>query len=102
MPPGRGCSEEKVKDRRVIDMKVVEYIGEVLPDGHLSLPDEIQKKLGLSPHSSVRVTIAVEEPRKIDEKKGWEVFRQMGKNAASSGSSDVSTNHDHYLYGKKK
>ncbi len=83
-------------------MKVIEYIGEVLPDGHLSLPDEIQKELGLSPHSSVRVTIAVEEARKIDEKKGWEVFRRMGENAASSGSSDVSANHDHYLYGKKK
>ncbi len=83
-------------------MKVIEYIGEVLPDGRLSLPDEIQKELGLSPHSSVRVTIAVEEARKIDEKKGWEVFRRMGENAVAGKLSDVSTNHDHYLYGKKK
>ena len=82
-------------------MKVIEYIGEVLPDGHLSLPDEIQKKLGLSPHSSVKVTIVVEEPRKIDEKKGWEAFRQMGKNAVPGKLSNASTNHDRYLYGEK-
>ncbi len=83
-------------------MKVIEYIGEVLPDGHLSLPDEIQKELELSPHSSVRVTIAVEEPRKIDEKKGWEAFRRMGENAVAGKLSNASVNHDRYLYGKKK
>lgn len=83
-------------------MKVIEYIGEVLPDGHLSLPDEVQKKLGLSPHSSVKVTIAVEELRKIDEQKGWEVFRQMGKDAVAGKLSNASTKHDRYLYGKKK
>ena len=86
-------------------MKVVEYIGEVLPDGHLSLPDEVQKELGLSPHCSVKITItaiAEEEPSPSDEQRGWEVFRNMGKNATSSGFSDVSTRHDYYLYGKKK
>jgi len=51
-------------------MKVIEYIGEVLPDGHLSLPDEIQKELGLSPHCSVKVTIAVEDSCGLDEQKG--------------------------------
>jgi hypothetical protein len=83
-------------------MKVIEYIGEVLPDGHLSLPNEIQKELGLSPHCSVKVTITVEGPRVLDEQKGWEAFRRLGQDATGSGLSDVSAKHDHYLYGKKR
>ncbi len=86
-------------------MKTVEYIGEVLPDGHLSLPDEVQKELGLSPHCSVKITITVDTVKSSnpsDEQRAWEVLRNMGKNATSSGFSDVSTRHDYYLYGKKK
>ena len=83
-------------------MKVIEYVGEVLPDGHLSLPDEVQKKLGLSPHSSVKITITVEDSRKPDEQAGWKVFRQMGQDAVAGKLSDASTEHDRYLYGKKK
>ena len=82
-------------------MKVVEYIGEVLPDGHLSLPDEIQKELGLSPHSSVRITITIEDSHALDERKGWEVFRNLGRNAMDGKLTDASTKHDQYLYGKK-
>ena len=66
-------------------MKVIEYIGEVLPDGHLSLPDEVQKELGLCPHSSVKVTLTVEDSRVLDEKKGWEAFRRLVRDAAGSG-----------------
>jgi bifunctional DNA-binding transcriptional regulator/antitoxin component of YhaV-PrlF toxin-antitoxin module len=83
-------------------MKVIEYIGEVLPDGHLSLPDEVQKELGLGPHSSVKVTITVEDSRVLDEKKGWEAFRRLGKGATGSGLSNISVNHDQYLYRKSK
>jgi len=83
-------------------MKVIEYIGEVLPDGHLSLPEEIQKELGLTPHSSVKVTITVEDSRVLDEKKGWEAFRRMGQDAADGKLPDASTKHDQYLYGKKE
>lgn len=83
-------------------MKEVKYIGEVLPDGHLSLPDEIQKKLGLSPHCSVEVTIAVEDAYALNEEKGWEVFRRMGQNAVAGKLSDASRKHDEYLYGKSK
>jgi hypothetical protein len=87
--------------RRLNAMKVIEYIGEVLPDGHLSLPDEVQKQLGLSLHRSVKVTIAVEDSRVLDEKKGWEAFRRMGQDAADSKLPNASTKHDQYLYGKK-
>ena len=86
-------------------MKMVEYIGEVLPDGHLSLPVEVQKELGLSPHCNVKITITViteEKPNPLDEQRAWEVLRNMGKNATSSGFSDGSTRHDYYLYGKKR
>lgn len=86
-------------------MKTVEYIGEVLPDGHLSLPDEVKKKLGLNPHCSVKITITVdteEKPNPLDVEKAWEVFRNMGKNATGGKLPNASTNHDHYLYGKKR
>ncbi len=83
-------------------MKIREYIGKILPDGHLSLPDEVQKELGLGPHSSVKVTITVEDPRVLDEKKGWEAFRRLGEGATGSGLSDVSVKHDQYLYRKSK
>ena len=86
-------------------MKTVEYIGEVLPNGRLSLPDEVKNKLNLRPNCKVKITIAVvteEKPSPLDEQRAWEVFRNMGKNAKGSGFSDVSTRHDYYLYGKKK
>ena len=38
-------------------MKTEEYIGEVLPDGHLSLPEKVVKELGLEPYARVKVTI---------------------------------------------
>ena len=83
-------------------MKVIEYIGEVLPDGRLSLPREIQEELGLSPHCSVKVTLTVEDSRALDEQKGWEVFRRLGQDAISGKLSDASTKHDRHLYGKKR
>ena len=41
-------------------MKVIKYIATVLPDGHLSLPEEIKKKKGLTANSKVKV---VQQPR---------------------------------------
>lgn len=44
-------------------MKTEEYIGEVMPDGHLSLPEKVAKLLGLMPRKRVRVIIErVDEP----------------------------------------
>ena len=48
-------------------MKVIEYIGEVLPDGHISLSDKIREELNLSPHCNMRITITVETSRTLDE-----------------------------------
>ncbi len=38
-------------------MKTEEYIAEVMPDGHLSLPEAVAKDLDLKPHAKVRVMI---------------------------------------------
>lgn len=41
-------------------MKTVEYTGRILPDGHLSLPDEIRKSFGLRIDTPVKVTLTLE------------------------------------------
>ena len=33
-------------------MNAIKYIAKVLPDGHLSLPEEIREKMGLAANSS--------------------------------------------------
>ena len=46
-------------------MKAYEYYAEVLPDGHLSIPDELREKL--KSDSKVRVMVFLE-----DDDKEWE------------------------------
>ena len=41
-------------------MRTVEYTGKILPDGHLSLPDEIRKSSGLKIDTPVKVTLTLE------------------------------------------
>jgi hypothetical protein len=79
--------------------RTIEYIGEILPDGHLSIPDEVRKQLELYKPNNLKVTITVNSP---DEQRGWDALMQLIDNAGSSGLSDVSENHDKYLYGKSK
>lgn len=43
--------------------KSVEYLAELLPDGHLSLPDDIRKKLKRMSAKKVRVSIELEDGR---------------------------------------
>jgi hypothetical protein len=38
-------------------MEIYEYIAEILPDGHLSIPDAILKKLNLKSYSKLRISI---------------------------------------------
>ncbi len=45
-------------------MEKIEYIAEVLPDGHLSLPKNIIKQLKLQAHSKLRVQIQSEKKTK--------------------------------------
>jgi len=44
-------------------MKVIKYIAKVLPDGHLSLPEEIKEKMKLSANSKVKVILEIESQR---------------------------------------
>ena len=38
-------------------MKAINYIAKVLPDGHLSLPEDIKKEMGLIVNSTVKITL---------------------------------------------
>jgi len=48
-------------------MKTVEYLAKILPDGHLSLPEELQDRL--KPDGNVRVMLFLEE-----EEASWRSF----------------------------
>ncbi len=83
--------------------RTIEYIGEILPDGHISLPDEVMEKLDLISYHKVKVTIVlVDIPQASDEKKGWDIFRLLGRDAAGGKLTNASVNHDKYIYGKEK
>ena len=81
-------------------MKVIEYIAEVLPNGSLALPDDIRKELGSQ--TQVKVTLAVEMPSTPNTQKGWNIFKDLGKDAIAGNLSNTSTKHDEYLYGTRK
>jgi len=81
-------------------MKQIEYVGEVLKDGHLSLPEAVRQRLRLVPATLVRVTIAVPEVGTSQLKDAWELFRIMGRDAVPGRLLNASIEHDRYLYGK--
>ena len=51
-------------------MNKIEYIAEVLPDSHLSLPSRLAKQLNLKVNSKVRILLIPDE----HEKKGINCF----------------------------
>lgn len=48
-------------------MKAYEYLAEILPDGHLSIPEDLKSKL--SGESKIRVMLLLE-----DEEAAWRSF----------------------------
>jgi hypothetical protein len=46
-------------------MTTINYSAKVLPDGHLSLPEEIIEKLGLAINSTVEVTLKIDRKREL-------------------------------------
>ena len=80
--------------------RIIKYVGEVLPDGHLSVPEEIRQTLAATPHAQVRVTIRLLQPDEGQVQEAWKVFRHLGQEAAPGRLPDASTQHDRYLYGK--
>ena len=81
-------------------LKVVEYVGKLLPDGHLSIPEEIRKELDVN--LSLKIAITLVYPHVSDEQKGWEAFRNLGRAAIGGKLSNASEKHDQYLYGKER
>ena len=58
-------------------MKTEEYIAEVMPDGHLSIPEKVAKGLGLDPHARVKVII-----EKVEQERGNHVLSYEAKRKA--------------------
>ncbi len=83
-------------------MRHAEYTGEVLEDGHLSLPEAVRKQLNLQPAELVQVVISVPENRKTAAEDAWNLFRAMGQNAVSGRLKNASTEHDRYLYSSER
>lgn len=85
---------------------MIEYEGEVLPDGALSIPQEIRQRLAATPHATVRVTIqilpALRTPVSEQAEDAWEAFEQLGQSPGPGRLPDASVRHDEYLYGKKR
>ncbi len=53
----------------MIKVKTEEYIAEVMPDGHLSLPEKVAERFNLKLHSRVRVIIKKPEENFSDKAK---------------------------------
>jgi hypothetical protein len=82
-------------------MKQAEYVGEVLEDGDLSLPESVRKELNLQTSARVRVMISVPETGPEEVKAAWTLFQQMGREAVPGRLPDAAARHDAYLYGGK-
>ena len=48
--------------------KSVEYLADILPDGHLSIPEEIRKKLKHASKKKVKVSIEVKSIKELKKK----------------------------------
>ena len=81
-------------------MKEIECIAKILPDGSLTVPENIRKKFGSDTH--VKVKLALDTPSRLDPQKGMQIFKSLGKNAVPGDLPDASTNHDEYLYRTRK
>lgn len=80
---------------------VIEYVTQLLPDGHLSIPEEVRQALTVTPEMQVQVTIKLLQPEETLERNAWELFRRLGQNAAPGHLPDASTKHDQHLYKKE-
>ena len=59
------------------EMKTEEYIAEVMPGGHLYIPEKVAKGLGLDPHARVKVII-----EKVEQERGNHVLSYEAKRKA--------------------
>lgn len=80
--------------------KVIEYIAEVLPDGHLSVPDDVRQAVASAPNAEIQVTIRLHEFGARDVEDAWKVFRELGRDASPGRLPEAAADHDRYLYNK--
>ena len=84
---------------------VIEYEGEVLPDGNLPIPQEVRQQLAATPHTAVRVTIQIlappQTPASEQLEDAWEAFCHLGQSPNAGRLPEASVRHDTYLYSKK-
>lgn len=90
----------------MIVASVIEYDGEVLPDGSLSVPPDVRQCLTATPHATVRVTIQILPTPQTSASEqledAWEAFDQLGQNLTPGQLPEASVRHDEYLYGGKE
>jgi hypothetical protein len=79
-------------------MEQIEYIGKIMDDGHIYLPETVQRQLKLEPDFSVHVILSVQETKSFSADQGWSVFKATGKEDQAGCLQDASENHDRYLY----
>lgn len=54
--------------------RVMEYVGEILPDGNLFVPEEVREVLAAAPYTQLQVTITLLQPEAEQAQAAWEPF----------------------------
>ncbi|PIX45650.1 MAG: hypothetical protein COZ06_12650 [Armatimonadetes bacterium CG_4_10_14_3_um_filter_66_18] len=78
-------------------MASVAYVGEVLTDGHLSMPETALRQLSLQRGQKVEVVVRPCEDDEPLPPEAYEPLREL-IGMAKHGRPDGSVNHDKYLY----
>ena len=82
--------------------RMIEYVGEILPDGHLFVPEEVRQVLASASSTQLQVTIRFLQPEAEQIQAAWEAFRQLGQDTVPGHLPDAAVSHDQYLYGKER
>ena len=69
--------------------RVIAYVGEILPDRHLFVPEEVVRFWHRHPLTQLQVTIRVLRPEAEQVQAAWEVLRQLGQDVDCERSSTV-------------
>jgi hypothetical protein len=80
--------------------QVIEYVGEILPDGHLSVPEEVRQTLTSMAYTQLQVTIRLLQPQGEQMQAAWAAWQRLGQDATPGCLADAAAAHDRYLYGK--
>ena len=58
--------------------RVIEYVGEILPGGHLFVPEAVRQVLASASCTQFQVTITLLQSEGELVQAAWEAFRQLG------------------------